>query len=82
MVVQDFRDLLLAERPFKPFRVVMSSGVSYDVTHPEAALLTRNTLYIGTDFDRDGIPAESEMCSLIHITAVEPITNGRHKRRR
>jgi hypothetical protein len=26
---------LLRQRPFKPFRVVMSSGESYEVRHPE-----------------------------------------------
>lgn len=81
MTLDNFKKLL-SRRPFQPFRIVMSSGELYVVTHPEAAMLTRHTLYIGTDFDREGIPEESEMLSLIHITAVEPITNGRSRRRR
>jgi hypothetical protein len=80
MILNEFKKLL-SRRPFQPFRVVMSSGEMYEVRHPETALLTRHTLYIGTDFDREGIPEESAMCSLIHVASVEPVTNGRQKRR-
>jgi hypothetical protein len=80
MTVQTFRDLL-HKRPFEPFRIVMSSGERYEVRHPEMAFLTRATLYVGTDVDH-GIPDEAAMCSLLHITAVEPLRNGRSTRRR
>lgn len=71
MTVQTFRDLL-AERPFKPFRVVMFSGERHDVRHPEMAFLSKTSLYVGTDLE-DGIPAEFRICSLLHVTTVEPI---------
>jgi hypothetical protein len=53
----------------------MSSGQTYDVRHPEMALLTRTDLLVGTDIAADGVPAEFKICSLLHITAVEPL-NG------
>jgi hypothetical protein len=82
MTVQNFHDLL-TQRPFKPFRIVMSSGERYEVRHPENAFLTRSTLYVSRDFDEDGIPADATMCSLLHITNVEPIPrNGQPKRRK
>ena len=71
MTVQTFR-YLLAERPFKPFRVVMSSGEKHEVRHPEMAFLSKTSLYVGTDLE-DGIPAEFRICSLLHVTTVEPI---------
>jgi hypothetical protein len=80
MTVRDFRDLL-ARRPFEPFRVVMSSGERYDVRHPEMAWLTRSTLYVGTGRVEAGVPEEATMCSLLHIASVEPVSNGRHRRR-
>ncbi len=40
MSVHTFRNLL-QERPFKPFRLVMSSGQAYEVRHPAMALLTK-----------------------------------------
>jgi len=72
MTVQTFRDLL-AQRPFKPFRLVMSSGQTYDVRHPEMAMLTRTDILVGIDVADDGVPAEFKICSLLHVTAVEPM---------
>jgi len=72
MTVQTFRNLLNL-RPFKPFRLVMSSGKAYDVRHPEMALLTRHDLLVGVDASDDGVPAEFKICSLLHVSAIEPI---------
>ena len=72
MTVQTFRDLL-KQQPFQPFRVIMSSGESYEVRHPEVALLTKTNLVIGIDETRDGVPSRVRMCSLLHITTVEPV---------
>jgi hypothetical protein len=71
MTLQTYKTLL-ARRPFKPFRLVMSSGESYEVRHPEMALLTRTDMLIGTDI-ADEVPSEFKICSLLHVTAVEPI---------
>jgi hypothetical protein len=71
MNVQSFRDLL-SERPFKPFRVIMSSGLSYEVRHPEMAFVTKSDLVIGIDVE-DDVPAQFKICSLLHVTAIEPI---------
>lgn len=73
MTVQTFRELL-SQRPFKPFRLVMSSGQTYDVRHPEMAWLTRTDILVGIDDDRDGVPAEFKICSLLHVSAIEPLT--------
>lgn len=73
MTIQTFRELL-AQRPFKPFRLVMSSGQSYDVRHPEMAMLTRSDLLVGVDDGVDGVPAEFKICSLLHVSAIEPLS--------
>ena len=72
MTVQTFRDLL-AKRPFRPFRIVMSSGQAYEVRHPEMAWLTKTDLLVGIGGEDDDVPAEFKMCSLLHVTAVEPL---------
>ena len=72
MTVQTFRGLLSAQ-PFVAFRLVMSSGQTYEVRHPEMAMLTRTDLLVGTNIAKNGVPAEFEICSLLHVTAVEPI---------
>ncbi|MGE0607400.1 MAG: hypothetical protein AB7O62_09925 [Pirellulales bacterium] len=72
MTEQTFKNLL-DQRPFKAFRLVMSSGQTYDVRHPEIALLTRTDLLIGIDEADDGIPAEFTICSLLHVSAIQPL---------
>lgn len=73
MTIQTFRDLL-AQQPFKPFRLVMSSGERYDVRHPEMAMLTRTSILVGTDIADDGVPAEFKICSLLHVATIEPLS--------
>ncbi len=72
MTVQTFRDLLKAQ-PFRPFRLVMSSGEKYDVKHPEMAMLMRTDIMIGIEESRDGLPTRFKICSYLHVTAIEPI---------
>lgn len=64
----------LSRRPFEAFRVVTSSGESYVVRHPEVALLVKGGLYVGMSASDNGdIPDRAAFCSMLHITAVEPI---------
>lgn len=72
MTVQTFRELL-SQRPFKPFRLVMSSGERYDVRHPEMAWLTRTSILVGIDETDEGVPAEFRICSMLHVATVEPL---------
>lgn len=82
MTVQTFRELL-TQRPFKPFRLVMSSGQSYDVRHPEMAMLTKSDILVGINETDEGVPAEFKICSLLHVTSIEPLqSNGRSRRRK
>ena len=81
MTLKEFKELL-TQRPFMPFRVVMSSGEKYEVRHPELAWLTRTIMFVGIDEIRDGVPASFKMCSLLHVTAVEPIEQGAERKRK
>src|SRR5438132_965782 len=72
MTVQTFKKLL-TQQPFQPFRLVMSSGKTYDVRHPEMAMLTRTDILVGIDVAEDGVPAEFDICSLFHVTSIEPL---------
>jgi hypothetical protein len=74
MTVPTFRNLL-SQRPFQPFRLVMSSGKSYEVRHPEMAMLTRSDILVGVDETEDGVPAEFMICSLLHVSAIEPLSS-------
>ena len=74
MTVQTFRNLL-NERPFRPFRLVMSSGQTYEVRHPEMAMLMRTDILVGIDEADDGLPSRYKICSYLHVTAVEPVNS-------
>lgn len=73
MTVQTFRELL-TQQPFQPFRLAMSSGDTYEVRHPEMAMLTRTSLLVGTGDTEEGVPAGFRICSLLHVTAIEPLS--------
>ena len=66
----------MGTQPFKPFRLVMSNGQSYQVRHPETAKLTRTDILVGVNVADDGIPEDFRICSLLHVTAVEPLTSA------
>lgn len=81
MTVQTFREVL-AQRPFRPFRLVMSSGQTYEVRHPEMAWLTRTDLLVGVGETDEGVPAEFRIYSLLHVATIEPLnpaTTGPNK---
>jgi hypothetical protein len=35
-------------------------------------MLTRTSILVGIDDEDDGVPAEFKICSLLHVTAIEP----------
>ncbi len=73
MILQTFRELL-SQRPFRPSRLQMSGGQSHEVRHPEMAMLTRTDILVGVDQTDEGVPAEFKICSLLHVTAIEPLS--------
>lgn len=75
MTLQTYRDLL-AERPFQPFRLIMSSGEGYEVRHPEMAMLMQSDILVGTDLSDDGVPARFKICAMLHVATIEPISSA------
>ena len=51
----------------------MSSGKTYDIRHPEMAWLTRTDFLVGVGEIDDNVPAEFDICSLLHVAAIEPL---------
>ena len=50
---EDVREFL-KHRPFQPFRITLTDGRSYDVMHPELALVGRS--FVGVGLARPGDP--------------------------
>lgn len=73
MRAEDIRDLL-QKRPFQPFRIYLTDGKSYDITHPEICFLLQSRLDIGVAADpKTGIPDHSESAALFHIVRIEEL---------
>ena len=68
----------LDTRPFEPFRIVMTDGKTYDVTHPDLCIISRSTLYVGHANPRKpGVAAGVDHCALVHIVRFEPLNGDR-----
>jgi hypothetical protein len=67
--LKDFMDA----KPFRPFKVLMSDGRSYEVPNHDAAFVTQNKIEIGLDLNRDGIARRSVYCAILHIARVEEL---------
>jgi hypothetical protein len=59
--------------PFRPFRIHMSDGKSYDITNHDAMFVKRNVVEIGTDLDADSIAERFMPCAILRITSVEEL---------
>jgi hypothetical protein len=71
LIGNDVRERL-EQRPFVPFRLIMSSGQFYDIYHPALALVGKRHIFVGvasednpTEFDR------SSLLSVLHVAAIE-----------
>ena len=61
--------------PFRPFRIRMASGESFEIRHPEMISVGRSTAHIFTYMDEDAEHAnqrEHEV-SLLLMESVEPL---------
>jgi len=68
----------LRRRPFVPFRLILSSGKTYDVLHPEMLFVSKSGLNVAIyDNDQrpspDEIPVRQSLVSFLHIAATEDL---------
>ncbi|MCI0458209.1 MAG: hypothetical protein L0Z62_14690 [Gemmataceae bacterium] len=71
MSAQDLLDLLRA-RPFVPFRLYATDGRTYDVRHPDQALVLRTRVVLPIPIGQ-GLPERSEHLALIHVVRAEEL---------
>jgi hypothetical protein len=61
-------------QPFKPFRICITDGKTYDITNHDAMFVKRNAVEIGIDIDATSLAEHFVECAILHITRVEDIT--------
>jgi hypothetical protein len=68
----------LRRHPFVPFRLILSSGTTYDIVHPEMLFVSKSGLTVAT-YDRgqqpapDEIPMREALVSYLHVAATEDL---------
>jgi hypothetical protein len=69
---EDVRDLL-RKQPFVPFRMYMSNGQHYDVSHPDVAIVTRGTIVVAkaAPGGADAIGEGFHLASVLHINNID-----------
>ncbi len=73
MTAEDLIELL-EERPFVPLRLRLSDGRSYDIRHPEMAIVTPSIVAVGLSHNKGSRLAERVThCSIAHIVEAEPV---------
>jgi hypothetical protein len=68
----------LRRRPFVPFRLILSSGTTYEILHPEMLFVSKSgvTVAIYDNTQRpapDEIPVREALVSFLHIAATEDL---------
>jgi len=66
----------LIKQPFEPFRIFMSDGKTFDVTHRDTCLIGRSAINVVIpDRKKPWMYDRLAHCALIHVTRIEPL-NG------
>lgn len=76
---EDFREFLRRE-PFIPFRIILTNGTTYDIFHPENAMLSRSVVHVGLALPGESHPIFDRVVTvaLVHIVQIEllePVTS-------
>ena len=73
---EDIREFV-RRQPFQPFRITLIDGRTYDVVHPDLAMVGRGNVAVGLPRPDDVDPIYDRLVtmSLLHIMQVEPITS-------
>ena len=65
----------LRRQPFVPLRVYLTDGKTYDIRHPEMAMVTSQEVYIGREETSpgSGVARECDLVSLLHVVRVDQV---------
>ena len=61
-------------QPFEPFRVILTTGASYDIRHPDLIMVGRRSAVIGiTDEPNGPVYDRTLKVDLFHIVGIEDL---------
>ncbi len=64
---------ILRKKPFEPFRIVTTDGKTYEIHHPDMALVTRGSIHVAVPppLSPNDPAKEVVYLSLFHVMKVE-----------
>jgi hypothetical protein len=65
--------LRLDERPFLPFRIVMTDGGVLDIWHPDQLIVSKTTAIVGRRATAQVVAERDLTISLLHVIRLEPL---------
>ena len=71
----DFKKILYG-LPFKPFRLHISDGRTFDIYHPDLVTCTKSTLFLRLKVDpaTGEYQEDAETVGLLHVTGTTPLS--------
>jgi hypothetical protein len=71
---------IVDERPFRPVRIHLTDGKSYDIRHPEMVLVAKRELIVGLPSSPSAtVPDRVASVNILHVVRIEPIEEGGKK---
>ena len=62
-------------QPFEPFRVVLTTGATYDIYHPDLIMVGRRSAVIGIVNEPNGAVYDRTVkVDLLHVVAIEELS--------
>jgi hypothetical protein len=69
---QQLREIMRAN-PFKPFRIHLTNGKTFDVPNHDSAFVGGSWIEVATRLDTHGFPEWSTRCAILHIAQIEDL---------
>ncbi|HXT11437.1 MAG TPA: hypothetical protein VN873_07720 [Candidatus Angelobacter sp.] len=69
---KDIREMMKT-KPFRPFKIYLSDGSSYEITNHDMAMISKNYIEVGVHPDPDGIVDRIVSCAILHISRIDKL---------
>lgn len=70
---QDIRDRL-REQPFRPLRLVLTTGQTYDIDHPDLLWVTQRDVHVGLpNKDDPTLPDQTTRVAILHLVEMRDL---------
>ncbi len=69
---KQIKDMMTAQ-PFKPFRICMTDGKTFDITNHDGAFVLSQSIEVAMEPDAEGFDQRVARCAILNITRIEEL---------